>query len=329
MTADGQKPFFSVIHHVFPRERARKRERARACLRPETPILPTRFHEEPFEKITRAGVYNGYYTLEYMSSTQLVTAHNIWRSFVDHDEVTPVLAGLSFTLAAGTITSLLGASGCGKTTLLKIVAGLDAPERGEIVSRVERPGPKLGYVQQGERLLPWRTLLGNVSLALELIGARKREAEDRAWQALKEVGLHDVAMRYPDQISGGMTQRVLLARAFITKPSLLLLDEPLGQLDLIARKELATIIRHYVSANQAAALLVTHSVEEAVFISDAVVTLTRRPARICDRFSLTPLGAIENSVALNPESSYETVQRSLMRALEQPLEPTRELRGSP
>ncbi len=254
-----------------------------------------------------------------MPSTHLVTARDIWRSFKDRSgATTPVLEGLTFSLSAGTITSLLGASGCGKTTLLKIVAGLDRPDRGEVVSNIELPGPKLGYIQQGERLLPWRSLLGNVALALELIGVSKQEAEGAAHQAVADVGLHDFAQCYPEQISGGMTQRVLLARAFITKPSLLLLDEPLGQLDLIARKELATIIRRYVTTHQAAALLVTHSVEETVFISDTVLTLTRRPARVCDRFSLTTLAARDNSVTINPESAYEVVHRSLLNALEQP-----------
>ncbi|MFN4896581.1 MAG: ABC transporter ATP-binding protein [Pseudomonadota bacterium] len=252
-----------------------------------------------------------------MRAAQLVTANDLRRSFVGPDDIhTPVLDGITFALSAGTITSLLGASGCGKTTLLRLIAGLDRPEHGDIVSSVELPGPKLGYIQQAERLLPWRTLVGNVALALELLGSPKREAQELAQQALADVGLSEYALRYPNEISGGMTQRVLLARAFITKPQLLLLDEPLGQLDLLARKELASIIRHYVSTNQAAALLVTHSVEEAVFISDTVLTLTRRPARVCERFSVTPLGLGAGAVQLHADSAYETVQRGLLGALE-------------
>lgn len=249
-------------------------------------------------------------------SSAILTARDVWRSFIDQGGTkTPVLEGLSFSLAAGTITSLLGASGCGKTTLLEIVAGLHTPERGNITADLELPGPRLGYIRQGERLLPWRTLLGNVSLPLELIGTSKREARQQARAALIEIGLGDFSDKYPDQISGGMTQRALLSRAFITKPSLLLLDEPLSQLDLVARKELATIIRRYVSAHHATALLVTHSVEEAVFISDTVLTLTRRPARISEQFHLKPAPTIESPNTLLSDNAYERVQSGLLRAL--------------
>jgi ABC-type nitrate/sulfonate/bicarbonate transport system ATPase subunit len=173
----------------------------------------------------------------------------------------------------------------------------------------------LGYVQQGERLLPWRTILGNVALALELLGTSKREAESLALEALKNVGLSDVALRYPAQISGGMTQRALMARAFITNPTLLLLDEPLGQLDIIARQELAAIIQGYVRSRGAAALLVTHSVEEAVSISDTILTLTRRPSTISERFVLTENAAKSGEEVVDPETSYEVVERALLRAL--------------
>lgn len=246
----------------------------------------------------------------------LIQAKNVWRAFPGHSGgVTSVIEGISFNLASGTITSLLGASGCGKTTLLRIIAGLDAPDKGEVVSTLERPGPTLGYVQQGERLLPWRTILGNVALALELLGTSKREAESLALEALKNVGLSDVALRYPAQISGGMTQRALMARAFITNPTLLLLDEPLGQLDIIARQELAAIIQGYVRSRGAAALLVTHSVEEAVSISDTILTLTRRPSTISERFVLTENAAKSGEEVVDPETSYEVVERALLRAL--------------
>jgi NitT/TauT family transport system ATP-binding protein len=130
------------------------------------------------------------------------------------------------------------------------------------------------------------------------------------------VGLAAEANLYPSQISGGMVQRTLLARAFLTKPLLLLLDEPLGQLDIIARKDLATIVQRYVRKSGAAALLVTHSVEEAVSISDTVLTLSRRPATISERFALTAHALGQGESLLESKNSYEVVQRALLRALE-------------
>lgn len=251
-----------------------------------------------------------------MAPVNLIQVDDLWRAFPDQSGgMTSVVESLSFSLAEGTITSLLGASGCGKTTLLRLIAGLDIPSRGRIVSELELPGPKLGYVQQGERLLPWRSVLENVALAGELLGSSRQGAEKLAEQALVDVGLKDVAERYPSQISGGMTQRALLARAFLTKPRLLLLDEPLGQLDIIARKELAAIIQRYVRANRAAALLVTHSVEEAVFISDTVLTLTRRPSTISERFALSSEALRHGEKRINPATSYEEIQGALLRAL--------------
>jgi ABC-type nitrate/sulfonate/bicarbonate transport system ATPase subunit len=253
-----------------------------------------------------------------MSPVDLIKARDIWRSFPNQSGgVTSVIEGLSFTLGPGTITSLLGASGCGKTTLLRIIAGLDSPDKGDVISTLQLPGSKLGYVQQGERLLPWRTILENVALATELLGMSKKESESLARQELEDVGLSDVASRYPAQISGGMTQRALLARAFITKPLLLLLDEPLGQLDIIARKDLAAIIQRYVQSVGAAALLVTHSVEEAVSISDTILTLTRRPSSVSERFILTGRSILPGERTLNPDTAYDVVERALLRALGQ------------
>jgi ABC-type nitrate/sulfonate/bicarbonate transport system ATPase subunit len=253
-----------------------------------------------------------------MTPANLIEVHDLWRAFPDQrGGVTSVVEGVSFSLAEGTITSLLGASGCGKTTLLRLVAGLDTPDRGRVSSALELPGPRLGYVPQGERLLPWRTVLENVALAGELLGTPRKEAESLAAQALADVGLIDVAQGYPSQISGGMTQRALLARTFLTKPRLLLLDEPLGQLDIIARRDLAAIIQRYVRANHAAALIVTHSVEEAVSISDTILTLSRRPAMITERFVLSMQSPGQGEKLLNSEGSYEVVQRALLRALEE------------
>lgn len=246
----------------------------------------------------------------------ILSVERICKSFKDDNGgIQHVLQGMSFKLQAGTVTSLLGASGCGKTSLLRILAGLDTSDSGEVQGDMTRPGPRIGFVQQGERLLPWRSLVQNIGLGLELLGKSKATGEQAALGALEQVGLKDFATKYPANISGGMTQRVLLARAFLTQPMLLLLDEPLGQLDIVARKQLAEIIRRYVRSSGAAALLVTHSVEEAVFISDVVLTITPRPARVFERFDLVEDEGMAVSGVLSRRECFSVIQRSLLSTL--------------
>ena len=241
----------------------------------------------------------------------------ISKSFKDAaGAVLPVLEAISFIVPKGAIVSLLGASGCGKSTLLRLLAGLESPDLGEISSNIQRPGKEVGFLQQGERLLPWCNATDNAALGLNLISGKQRAHQLQARSILAQVGLQDFSEHYPRQLSGGMAQRVLLARTLATKPRLLLLDEPLGQLDIVGRKQLATILQSYVKRQQAAAVLVTHSVEEAVFISDLVVTLSRRPATIADCFVLSPGITMPNARFLDRENSFEPVLNSLLRALD-------------
>jgi len=243
----------------------------------------------------------------------LLAIDNLSKSFAKgQGESLRVLEELTLSLSEGKITTILGASGCGKTTLLKIIAGLELQDAGTISSHFSRPGRAIGYLQQSEKLLPWRTVLENVALGLELLGETKRHSQSKASSLLNSVGMLDFSSVFPSQLSGGMIQRVLLARTLVTEPSLLLLDEPLGQLDLLARKELAKTVRNYVQERNATALLVTHSVEEAVFISDVVFTLSRRPSRIVERFKIND-GNMPCS--LERESSFEVVLQGLLRAL--------------
>jgi len=246
----------------------------------------------------------------------ILSIENLSKSFSNEDgNSLAVLDGLTLSLSRGKITTILGASGCGKTTLLKLLAGLESPDGGSIHSELTRPGRDIGYLQQSERLLPWRSVLENVALGLELIGEDKEQALIKSRALLEKVGMLDFSSVYPSQLSGGMTQRVLLARTLITEPSLLLLDEPLGQLDLVARKELASTIRNYVHEHAAAALLVTHSVEEAVFISDVVFTLSRRPSKIVERFNLGSDEDAKTTGSLDRQSSFEFILQALLKAL--------------
>lgn len=226
----------------------------------------------------------------------------ISKRFIRADgSVLSVLEDLSFNLPAGKIVSILGASGCGKSTLLKIVAGIIAPDSGQVLTQLDRPGPELGFLQQGERPLPWRSVRDNILLGLELIGGIPNNID----LLIERVGLADFASALPSQLSGGMIQRMLVARTLATEPKLLLLDEPLGQLDIVGRRDMARVIRDYVTEKCASGLLVTHSVEEAVFMSDVVITLSRRPSRIVNKFEIDQ----------NRERSFDLVLKSLLGAI--------------
>jgi len=177
---------------------------------------------------------------------------------------------------------VLGPSGCGKSTLLRLVAGLDSPSAGSLLTEgavIEGPDPSRVVVFQDPTLYPWRTVWGNVALGLEargLLGNNRQRVED----ALRLVGLTGFANAYPHQLSGGMSQRAALARALVNDPKLLILDEPLGQLDSLTR---ITMQSELVSLWQRAgftALLVTHDVEEALFLAGRVIVLSERPAQI-------------------------------------------------
>ena len=194
----------------------------------------------------------------------------------------PVLDGISLRIGRGEFVALLGPSGCGKSTLLRLVAGLDAPSAGSLLTEgeaIEGPDPSRVVVFQDPTLYPWRTVWSNVALGLEARGLLRSHRE-RIGDALRLVGLTGFANAYPHQLSGGMSQRAALARALVNDPELLILDEPLGQLDSLTR---ITMQSELVALWQRAgftALLVTHDVEEALFLAGRVIVLSERPAQI-------------------------------------------------
>jgi NitT/TauT family transport system ATP-binding protein len=194
----------------------------------------------------------------------------------------PVLDRISLRIGRGEFVALLGPSGCGKSTLLRLVAGLDAPSAGSLFAEnkaIEGPDPSRVVVFQDPTLYPWRTVWSNVALGLEARGLLRTHRE-RIGGALRLVGLGGFANAYPHQLSGGMAQRAALARALVNDPTLLILDEPLGQLDSLTR---ITMQSELVSLWQRAgftALLVTHDVEEALFLARRIIVLSERPARI-------------------------------------------------
>jgi NitT/TauT family transport system ATP-binding protein len=196
------------------------------------------------------------------------------------------LAGIDLTISAGEFVSLLGPSGCGKSTLLKLISGLAAPSAGTIdwpqssYSAEGRAEPALGFVFQEPTLLPWRTAAGNVHLPLRLAGVDAREARDRVREALALVGLAGFADLHPRQLSGGMKMRVSIARALVTQPEILLMDEPFAALDEITRTKLNDDLLELFTRRKLTVIFVTHSVYESVYLSSRIVVMSTKPGRV-------------------------------------------------
>ncbi len=188
----------------------------------------------------------------------------------------PVVDRLDLTIPAASFTALVGPSGCGKTTVLRMMGALDQPSSGEII----RSEGTVSFCFQEPRLLPWRTLLENVALPLELVGVPREERLARAAETLELVHLSDAHTRFPHQLSGGMQMRASIARALISRPTLLLLDEPFSALDEITRHELDADLRALWERERCTTVLITHSIPEAVFLAERVVVFTPQPARI-------------------------------------------------
>ena len=190
---------------------------------------------------------------------------------------------VSLEIGNGEFVAILGPSGCGKTTLLNMVAGFIPPTRGEILlngRRIQGPGPDRGVVFQSFALFPWKTVLDNVVFGLKMRGVPKEERDRIAREYIALVGLEGFENRYPHELSGGMQQRVGVARVLANKPDLMLMDEPFASVDAQTRMTLQEELTRIWGARQPTILFVTHDVEEAVFLANRVVVLTPRPGRV-------------------------------------------------
>ncbi|WP_254743419.1 ABC transporter ATP-binding protein [Alsobacter ponti] len=194
------------------------------------------------------------------------------------------LSDVSLDVSDNTFVSILGPSGCGKTTLLRMMNGLLAPDNGEVLlgGKPPRPGPDVGFVFQSFRLLPWRTIRGNVELGLEETGLSRAERRERALRYLALVGLSRFAESYPHELSGGMKQRVALARALAPEPSVLLMDEPFASLDAQTRELMQMELLRLWERRRGVVVFVTHSVDEAIVLSDRIVLMRSHPGRIAE-----------------------------------------------
>ncbi len=206
----------------------------------------------------------------------------VCHQFEYHGQPLPVLDAIDLTVGPGEFIALLGPSGCGKSTLLRLLAGLQRPRSGHIVmdgQEIDGPDPSRILVFQDPTLYPWRTVRQNVALGLEARGLLRTQ-RGRVDDVLRQVGLDGFDQAFPHQLSGGMAQRAALARALVNEPSVLLMDEPLANLDSLTRIAMQTELMSLWQRERFTAFLVTHDVEEALFLAERVLVLSERPARI-------------------------------------------------
>lgn len=248
-------------------------------------------------------------------SSQAITVEDVSKKFPQ--ATTAVLQGVSFAVQAGEFVTLVGESGCGKTTLLRLLAGLDTPSSGRILlgdAVVSRPMPQVGFVFQRPVLLPWRTVLENVLLPAELVGQPRSTARQRALHLLHLLGLQDFCGHRPAQLSGGMQQRVALARTLLLQPGILLLDEPFGALDAITRERLHLALLATWEREVQTVVFITHDITEAVFLADRVLLMSRQPGSIAHTFAV-PLPR-PRYLDMRFESRFTELCRSIHQAMD-------------
>jgi NitT/TauT family transport system ATP-binding protein len=249
-----------------------------------------------------------------------LVAQGISKTYGDSEgDLNEVIGEISFSLGKGEIVSLVGPSGCGKTTLLNMMSGLSPPTRGSVIwhGKPLHDVPRgIGYMLQKDMLMSWRTALANVTLGLELSGMARAQRERKAHQMLGKVGLADYHGYYPSALSGGMRQRVALARTLVNEPELLLLDEPFAALDFQTKMVLESDMTRLVRSEGRSVLLITHDVEEAVSLSDRVIVLTHRPARIKAIHTIDLGGARDDIMATRDSSGFTAYVREIWSQLD-------------
>ena len=230
---------------------------------------------------------------------------------VDYDRRGRALGPFSLALQPGEIVALTGPSGCGKSTALRLFAGLEQPTRGTATRHLARGETSLVF--QSPTLIPWASALKNVALPLELANVAEKERQTRAQAALARVGLADAGEARPDQLSGGMAMRVSLARAIVTEPKLLLLDEPFAALDSVTRRGLIEDVHRLWSQSKPAILFVTHDVEEAAYLAQRVIVMTPGPGRTAAE--ITTRGPIPRPAAFRASADFRETAESIAHAL--------------
>jgi NitT/TauT family transport system ATP-binding protein len=220
-------------------------------------------------------------------SGNVIRLENISQVYVTEREASLAIEDVSLGIGQGEFVSLVGPSGCGKTTLLSIIAGMLLPTQGKVEvegSPVQGPSPRIGYMLQQDYLFPWRTILDNALIGLELTGNLNAESRERTRELLASMGLGGTEEQYPSELSGGMRQRVALVRTLATDPAILLLDEPFSALDYQTKLQLEDLVSETLREFGKTSVLVTHDLSEAIAVSDRVIVLDRNPGRIRREF---------------------------------------------
>ncbi|MCK6491619.1 MAG: ABC transporter ATP-binding protein [Planctomycetes bacterium] len=231
-----------------------------------------------------------------------------------------VLADVNLEISKGEFVSVIGHSGCGKSTLLTLIAGLELPTDGSVCFRereIERPGPERAVVFQNHSLLPWRTVLQNVLLAVDAVFARESRAQRkaRAERWLDKVGLREHMHKYPHEISGGMKQRAGIARALSMEPEVLLLDEPFGALDALTRAQLQDEVLRLHAENNLTVFMVTHDIDEAVYCSDRIVMMNVGPRATIGQILPVPFARPRERLALMESPAFVHCRTECVRFL--------------
>jgi NitT/TauT family transport system ATP-binding protein len=248
-----------------------------------------------------------------------VRAENVVIEYVRQRDASKLLAvdGMSLEISDGEFLSLVGPSGCGKSTMLKVVAGLIHPTSGEIAvdgKPVTRPSPERAVVFQEASLFPWYTVSQNIAYGLICQGVHKKEAMDRVVPLINMVGLRGFEKQYPYELSGGMQQRVNLARALAVDPSVLLMDEPFASLDAQTREIMQAELLKIWSQTGKTVLFITHQISEAVYLSDRVVVMSARPGRIIEEVDIEI--ARPRSLAIKSDPKFTEYEAHIWRKLE-------------
>jgi NitT/TauT family transport system ATP-binding protein len=221
-----------------------------------------------------------------MSAAPAVELRGVWKAFVKGERRVEAIQEVDLEIAPRSFTAVLGPSGCGKSTLLNLVAGFEAPTLGSVLcggSTVLGPSPKRAVVFQEPALFPWYSVYGNVVFGPRAQGKRPDDYSRRAEQIIEQVGLKGFASHYPAELSGGMKQRVGIARVLVMEPEVLLMDEPFGSLDAQTRTLMQELLLSVWERHQQTVLFITHDIEEALLLADTVYVMTARPGRIKKR----------------------------------------------